>query len=353
MNIKILFITRNYPPKIGGLESYSYNLIKEFEAHNAVYKIVLSKSKIHLVWFIPYCFLTALILVWKHAVSSIHLCDAVLAPVGVLLKVLTPTKISISAHGLDITYRNRLYQALIPWCIARMDKIVCVSRSTRKECTRRGIPAHLCMVVPNGIRPDEFYLSQASDDLRRDLEKIVGVSLRNKTVLLTVGRLVRRKGVAWFAEKVIPQLDKSYSYLIAGDGPEYKHIQAVLERNNLKDRVFLLGRVSGEVLKVIYNASDIFIMPNITVPDDIEGFGITAIEAGSCGLPVVASRIQGIQDAVLDGMTGYLVEERDVEGFLKKIEEMDLIKENVRSIVNSRFDWKQIYRQYRSVMMMS
>lgn len=351
MNIKILFITRNYPPKIGGLESYSYNLIKEFEAHNAVYKIVLSKSKIHLVWFIPYCFLTALILVRQHAVSSIHLCDAVLAPVGVLLKVLTPAKISISVHGLDITYRNRLYQGLIPWCIARLDKIICVSRSTRKECTLRGIPAHLCLVVPNGIRPDEFYLSRAIDDLRRDLEKIVGVSLQNKTVLLTVGRLVRRKGVAWFTGKVIPQLDKSYYYLIVGDGPEYKHIKAVLDQKKLHDRVFLLGRVSGETLKVIYNASDIFIMPNITVPDDVEGFGIAAIEAGSCGVPVVAGNIQGIQDAVLDGRTGYLVGERDADGFIAKIETMDLNKESVRSVVTSRFDWKYIFRHYRSALM--
>ncbi|MFC1826187.1 glycosyltransferase family 4 protein, partial [Thermodesulfobacteriota bacterium] len=191
---------------------------------------------------------------------------------------------------------------------------------------------------------------QTSDDLRRDLEKIVGVSLQNRTVLLTVGRLVRRKGVAWFAEQVMPQLDNSYSYLIVGDGPEYKNIQAVLERNKLNDRVFLLGRVSDETLKMIYNASDIFIMPNITVPDDIEGFGIAAIEAGSCGLPVVASNIQGIQDAVLDGMTGHLVEERDADGFLAKIEKMDLKKESVRSTVISKFDWKLIYRQYRNIL---
>jgi glycosyltransferase involved in cell wall biosynthesis len=351
MKSKTMFITRNYPPQVGGLESYSYNLIHEFEAHEVTYKIVHTKSKNHLVWFIPYCLLKALFLSWKHAITSIHLCDALLAPVGVLLKSLTPAKVSITVHGLDITYGNRCYQTLIPWCVARLDQVVCVSRSTRKECTRRGIPNRLCRVIPNGVRPDEFYLVHSRDALRRELGKILDVSLQDKTVLATVGRLVERKGIAWFAENVMPHLDTSYYYIIAGDGPEYKYIQAVLDRNNLQGCVFLLGRVSDETKKVIYNASDIFIMPNITVPGDIEGFGIVAIEAASCGLPVVASRIQGIQDAVLDGMTGYLVEERDVEGFLKKIETMDLDKESVRSVVTARFDWKYIFRHYRIALM--
>jgi phosphatidylinositol alpha-1,6-mannosyltransferase len=179
---------------------------------------------------------------------------------------------------------------------------------------------------------------------------MVGIPLDKKTVLVTVGRLVPRKGVAWLVEKVMPHLDTSYVYLIAGDGPDFQRIQALLERHQIRDRVCLLGRVSDEERNVIYNASDVFIMPNISISDDVEGFGIVAIEAGSCGLPVIASNIQGIKDAVIEGKTGYLVEEGDIEGFLVKIKNMGLKKENVRSIVNSTFDWKQIYKRYRNVM---
>ena len=79
--------------------------------------------------------------------------------------------------------------------------------------------------------------------------------------------------------------------------------------------------------------------PNITVPNDVEGFGIVAIEAGSCGLPVVATNIQGIRDAVIDGKTGYLIQEGNVQGFLERIQDMPLEKGDVRFAVNETFAW--------------
>jgi len=63
--------------------------------------------------------------------------------------------------------------------------------------------------------------------------------------------------------------------------------------------------------------------------DDVEGFGISALKAGSCGLPVVASNIQGIRDVIVDGKTGYLVGEGDVEGFVGRITDMDLDKDQI------------------------
>ena len=76
-------------------------------------------------------------------------------------------------------------------------------------------------------------------------------------------------------------------------------------------------------------------MPNITVADDMEGFGIAIVEAGSCGLPVVASNLQGIKDAVIDKKTGYLVDEGDIDGFLGRIRSMNLDKADIRSFVNA------------------
>lgn len=350
MKFKILFISRNYPPRLGGLEAFSYNLIKEFEAHEITHKITLGKSYIHLFWFLPFALFKGFYMTKKHGVSLIHLCDGFLAPIGILLKLLTDARISITIHGLDITYRSFLYQMVIPRCAARLDKIICVSHSTKDECILRGIPPSQCIVIPNGIRPEEFYIPHSEETLRRKLEKMIGVPIKKKTVLATVGRLVPRKGVAWFAEEVIPRLDASYLYLIVGDGPEYQRIEEILEGHHIRHRVFLLGRVSDEERNVIYNASDILIMPNIAIPDDVEGFGIVAIEAGCCGLPVVASHLQGIKDSVIEGETGYLVRECDTEGFLRKIKGMRLKKDHVRSIVNSIFDWRQIYKSYLDVM---
>ena len=91
---------------MGGLETYSYNLIKEFEKDYAVCKIVLRRSNLNLVWFLPFSLLKALLLDRKHSFNNIHLCDGLLAPLGVLLKRLTRANVSISIHGLDITYKN-------------------------------------------------------------------------------------------------------------------------------------------------------------------------------------------------------------------------------------------------------
>ena len=349
MPFNLLFITRNYPPQVGGLENYSYNLINEFEKQGSTWKIFFSKSKINLFWFLPYCFFKAILMIRNYRIDALHLCDAFLSPMGLLLKYITGRKVTTTVHGLDITFPNRLYQAIIPRCVSRLDIVICVSRSTRDECAKRGIPQQNCRVIPNGITPSDFILSKSPGEVRLILEKVLETSFLEKKVLVTVGRLVKRKGVVWFVEHVMPRLDNSYIYIVAGDGPEYKFILEKIDKHKLNQRVFLLGNVSDEMRNLLYNGSDIFILPNITVENDVEGFGIVAIEAGSCGLPVIASNIQGIRDAVLDGRTGYLVAERDAESFINKISTMSLRKDQIKSTITSTFAWPQIYEKYRNI----
>jgi glycosyltransferase involved in cell wall biosynthesis len=351
MKQKILFISRNYPPKIGGLETYSYNLIREFERHHCVHKIVLSRHIPHLLWFLPYCLVAGVLKANRHRIRHIHLCDGLLSPVGIVLKLFTGAHISVSIHGLDITYRNFFYQLMIPRCTARLDRIICVSHATRTECRRRGVPGQKSVVIPNGIRPDELCLDQPRAVLQRQLEPLIGKTDRRNKILLTVGRMVKRKGVVWFLDHVMGRLGADYIYVIAGDGPDLALIRERIRTRKWEHRVFALGRVSGEVLKILYNAADIFVMPNITVADDQEGFGIVILEAGSCGLPVVASNLQGITDAVLEGQSGYLVNEGDADGFLKRIVAMDLKRQDVRAIVKRHFDWARIYQAYEKAVL--
>ncbi len=208
-------------------------------------------------------------------------------------------------------------------------------------------------MIPNGIFPDAAYIEKPKPELRLLLEKQLGHGLENKKLLVSVGRLVKRKGVLWFVENVMTRLDSGFLYIIAGNGPEYADIQDAIRRLKLDDRVLMTGRVTDETRNLLYNAADMFIMPNITVPGDVEGFGIAIIEAGSCGLPVVASDIQGIRDAVIDGVTGYRVRVGDTEGFLKKIRTMDLDRHKVRAAVIQNFDWNKIYRRYVEALFQS
>lgn len=350
MKPEILFLSRNYPPQIGGLETYSYNLIRTVGRRHAISKIVLRKPKKHLLWFLPYAVLKAVPLIRKERICRVHLCDGFLATAGVLLKSLLPVTVSVTVHGLDITFRNSLYQAAIPPCVARLDKIVCVSRHTQEECVHRGIPADRIRVIPNGINPEDFRLPDAGDAERSELAKSLGIPLGERRILLTVGRLVPRKGVAWFVREVVPRLDGSSLYLIVGEGPDFARISALVCELHLESRVFLLGRVTTEMRNRLLHASDVFVMPNQEVEGDVEGFGIAAIEAGCCGLPVVASDLQGLKDAVIHGRTGFLVEAGNAGAFLDRIGKMNLIKEAVRSLVVETFDWEKVSERYEKVL---
>ena len=348
LSSEILFITRNYPPKVGGLEKYSFHLIEAFAAAMPTHRITLSKSKRHLLWFLPFSFVKGLFIVSQYSIPRIHLCDGLLAPVGLILKILTGARVSVTIHGLDITYNNRLYRRLIPRCVARLDRIVCVSHATLDELLKRApvLPEN-CIVIPNGIKPDEMYLPGPRKELQRKFEKMTHLNLSNRKIVLTVGHLVKRKGAQWFVDKVMPELPEEYLYLVAGEGPERDVIAKAIVNCGLKHRVFLLGEISHECRNILYNLADILVMPNITVPNDIEGFGIVAIEAGTSGLPVVASNVQGIRDAVIHGKTGYLVGEKDVAGFVRRITEMNLEKEKIRNIVNDAFSWEKVSEEYR------
>ncbi len=346
----ILFITRNYPPKIGGIEIYSYHLIREFEKRSTVFKITLSRPNSHLFWFLPYCLLKALWLCRRHSIRRIHLCDGLLAPIGLILKQITGTQVTASVHGLDVTYPRAVYQLVVPRCLARLDLLVCVSRHTLSECLNRGIPAHKCRVVPNGIDPAESNRVSASPCGLREIEIQTGLRLRGRRILLTVGRMVPRKGIAWFVSEVMPLLDRDYRYLIAGGGPEFETVRKVVHRHGLVDRVALLGRVSDGTRLQLMAAADLLIMPNVRIPGDMEGFGITALEAGSSGLPVIASDLEGLKDAVIDGVTGHLVEERNIRRFIEAIGSAPFDREAVRSVVNHQFNWPLIAARYHSVL---
>ena len=350
MKSEILFLSRNYPPQIGGLETYSYNLIQSVGRRHAVSKIVLGKTRKHLFWFLPYAVFTAAARIKKENIRWVHLCDGLMAPAGLLLKSFLPVTMSITIHGLDITFRNRLYQTVVPPCVSRMDRIICVSRHTEQECIHRGIAAEKIRVIPNGIDPAEFQLPESRRVGRGELAERLGISLEGKTLLLTVGRLVPRKGVAWFVREVVHRLGDAYLYLIVGDGPDFARISKLVGELELGSRVFLLGRVSTEMRNGLLNASDMFVMPNRRVEGDIEGFGIAALEAGCCGLPVIASDLQGLKDAVIDGSTGFLVEAENAEAFLEKIRNMDLKREAVRSLVVETFDWEKISERYSEVL---
>lgn len=350
--MKILFLTRVHPPVVGGLENQSFNLIKSFKKINKeTFTIINTKGKKNLVFFIPYSFFKVLYHIWKNKITHLHLSDGVLAAEGYLIRKLTKVKTAITIHGLDITYKNWIYQKITPNLIKKLDKVVCVSNYTRKQCIERAISESKIIVIPNGVNTDEFILKDSKKTLKEKLSEELNIRLEDRKILLTTGRLVKRKGVEWFVNNVIPKLDTNCIYLVSGDGQERKNIKRAVVENNLTKKVLLLGRTDFETLRLLYNSADLLIMPNIRIKGDMEGFGIVAIEAGSCGLPVIASGIEGIKDAVINGKTGWLVKEKDIEAFVNKIKAEPLNKSMIIKTVRDNFEWVKIAAKYKEAMM--
>lgn len=350
MRPRLLFITRNYPPRVGGLETFSYHLIREFQRDGGALKIALNKAKPHLIWFLPYGLLRAIALCRRHAIRHVHVCDGLLAPIGVLLKQLLGAHVSATVHGLDVTFRFPGYRRLIPGCLRRMDRIVCVSRATRAACLTRGVPAAKCAVIPNGIDPQTVTPPSDQGRLLQEVERRLAFSLDGRRVLLTVGRLVPRKGVSWFVQNVMPRLPEDFVYLIAGHGPERMRLEHLIRETKMMGRAALLGLVTDPLRNALLARADLCIMPNIAVRGDMEGFGIAALEAGAAGVPVVASELEGIRDAVCQGVTGYLVPERDPAAFAEAILGMNLDRASIRETVCAAFSWRAVAGQYRRLL---
>ena len=338
--MRLLFITRNFPPQTGGMEQYSWNLYQMLRQKTGTDLLANTGGKFMLPLFM---FRVFIVLVLKgRRYSHIHLGDGVLAIAGLWASLFSRARITITIHALDVTYNNPVYQVLIRFCLKRLDGAICVSNFTKRECLARGVTENRCRVIPNGL--DLADMPVADDVLTKHL--VDRFELANKKVLLSVGRLIRRKGMLWFISEVLPGLPEDYVLLIAGDGPERNTIQSVINERQLTSRVVLLGSVDSKTKACLYSFADIFVMPNIVIGGDSEGFGISIIEAGYYGTPCIGARLQGIPDAVIDGKTGTLVESGDATGFRQAILDARFDRTAVGEAVRQQFDWSRLIDDY-------
>jgi phosphatidylinositol alpha-1,6-mannosyltransferase len=339
--MRTLYITRKYPPAVGGMENYSYELVRALERRHPMTVIAWGGSQKWLPYFAIKAFVQTLWFVRRDNVGRIHIGDSVLAPLGVVIKMITRRPVSVTVYGLDIMYTNRAYQWLVPRCVARLDPVICISTATRDEATRRGVPAERCVVIVPGVA-----VFEPRGGPGVELERLLSTSIGDRKVLLTVGRLVERKGVCWFIDNVLPELGSSYVYLVAGDGPERGRAQRIVEERGLHEQVHLLGKVTDRDLEALYRTADVFVMPNVPVPGTMEGFGLVALEAASAGLPVVASDLEGIRDAVVDGETGVLVESGNVAAFVDAVKRAQAMPREQVASATAPFSWENVARRY-------
>jgi phosphatidylinositol alpha-1,6-mannosyltransferase len=224
----------------------------------------------------------------------------------------------VYAHGEEITVlmENPKLAPRIPPIYTDAAAVVANSSFTQGLLEGMGVdPARIARISP-GVDPLEFRPGERDPDLRRRH------GLDGRTVLLTVGRLQRRKGHDMVI-RALPRILAAHPdvvYLVAGDGEEMESLERLAGDEGVAGSVRFLGRVPQEDLPALYNLSDVFVMANRTMPGgDVEGFGIVFLEAGACGKPVIAGASGGTADAVIDGVTGILVDGTSTEEIARAV----------------------------------
>ena len=349
---KILFVARAFPPLVGGLERQNFELSRALGGLLPVTTFANRRGK----KFLPLFLTRSLLYAWRSNGNHdlLLLGDALLAPLGALLRRFSGKPAVAVAHGLDVTYRPFGYQkGWLGWSLRHLDAVIAVSRHTQRECLARGVKPERLFTIPNGVVPPMADV----DSARLRLGWLGAEKRKGRKILLTVGRLRKRKGVRWFVEAVMPRLPADCIYVIAGSGPDKEQIHAAIRRMGLSDRLNLLGAVSEEEKAYLFSLADLFVQPNIPVPGDVEGFGIGALEAAASGLPVVASDLEGLQDAIQEGENGLRVRPLDDEQFADRITrllhheaERRRLGEKARRYTLERYGWDRIAGRYRDVL---
>lgn len=325
--------------------------------------IANKKGKKNLPFFLPWATLKSLFILSEYDVVLFG--DGVLAPIGIFLKLFYPQKKFISIiHGLDVTFANK--KSLFGWIYRlvnvpsqkKMDKLIMVGNETIIQAVKFGIPSEKCVFIPNGMD----VLEKAESHSRKELEIFLKISLDDKKVIFRGGRFVKHKGVEWFIRYVMPKLPENYilaaaggvvAKMTAGDENDFPRCAQTIKELGLEKRVILFPNLLESKMRILFNTADLYISPNIKVPGSMEGFGITAIEAGACGRVVVASDLEGLKDAIKDGQNGFLVEPMNVDIYVQKINALladdnyrKEFGEKARRFVIENYSWDKIAQKY-------
>ncbi len=245
--------------------------------------------------------------------------------------------------------KNPLLLAADAFWNHRSDRVIAVSESTRRYLLdREDLRDELVTTIPNGIDTEVF--SPASAGAREAARAALGIP-RDGLVIGGVGRLVEQKNFALFLEVATHVLDghPSVLFVIAGTGPQEKELKARAVALGIDERVRFLGHVSDRL--ALYHAFDALLMTS-----DFEGTPMVLLEAMSCGLPVVASAVDGIAEVCTDGHDALLHPPGDVAGFataLKGILQDDGLRKtlgmNARNSILKRYEIRQLVRRIEGI----
>jgi phosphatidylinositol alpha-1,6-mannosyltransferase len=327
-------VTPNFPPDIGGTQTYAFELAKEFASRCGDFAVLAPRRRggsqldtqhsIEVIRGFEPGDNFALSGKWhlarilKRRQFNVLFCTHWSAAYSALKARADEHQLVVcAAHGREIQLRpfarmpilQRQYDRIRRTALAASDKFFPVSRYTGGLLRDAGVDQEKVAVVNNGVDPVAFTPAPTG------AADAAGPPKLGKR-LLTVARLVPRKGI----DRVIASLAKiraavpGTDYVVAGFGPDRARLGRLAEEHGVSEHVHFVGKVDHANVVEYYRACDLFLLPASSVLPDIEGFGLAFLEASACGKPVIGSSAGGIPDAVLNDQTGLIVDLADANG---------------------------------------
>jgi len=224
-----------------------------------------------------------------------------------IIKDYQKVKVVTTLHGTDVTLvgKQENFRQIVQFALNKTDAITCVSEFLYHSTIREFSPNKPIEVIPNFVDTKE-YKRQKIPSLRRrfakDTEKII--------IHISNFRKVKRVPDVVLAFELI-QKEIPSRLLLVGDGPDFSEVESLIMKLNLKDKIWCLGEQTSVV--ELLSISDIFLLTSET-----EGFGLAALEAMSCEVPVVCYNVGGLKEFIHDGKDGFLIPIGKIDLLAKK-----------------------------------
>ncbi|MCX6429344.1 MAG: glycosyltransferase family 4 protein [Actinobacteria bacterium] len=326
---KVLFITNDFGPRAGGIETFLMGLIErqkrdsvivytssqgDTRQYDAAWKsdfgVEVIRDRTRILLPTPFVARKVRKVVQERQIK--RACFGAAVPLGLLAPSLSRAGVQ---RILALTHGHEVWWARIfpfSWALRRVGKFIDVmtylgdfTQSAIAPTLTAHARAAMVRIAP-GIDTSHFSPSADSREIRSSL------GLTDKKVIVSVGRLVHRKGQDFLirALPIIRQSIPNVHLLLIGEGPYRQKLESLAKECNVEDAITFKGRIKYEELPRYISAGDIFAMPSRSRFNglEVEGLGIVYLEASACGLPVVAGNSGGAPDAVLEGETGFVVD---------------------------------------------
>lgn len=329
---KILVVTNDFGPRTGGIESFVIGLLERIKKQEVIVftsaqgntdeydkkwldefgiRVIRDRSKI----LLPTLRVTkrAKAIIRLHDIEVIVFGAAALALMAPALRNSGVKKIVALTHGHEVWWAK-----IFPFNLAMkrigksVDHLTYLGEFTRnaiaQSLTKKSTDS-MVKIAP-GIDTTHFIPQPDS------MQKRITLGLENKKVIISVGRLVHRKGQDKLIE-AMPQILQSVPnahLLLVGEGPYRSHLEKLANKLSLNESITFVGRILYDKLPNYLSAADVFVMPSRSrfFGLEVEGLGIVYLEASACGIPVIAGNSGGAPDAVLEGVTGLCVNGTDI-----------------------------------------